>query len=58
METGHHRLSRIDGNNILSPNRALLVAGIIEGYEINIAKIISGKIYDRAISTDTILEFP
>lgn len=54
-----HSLSTINKENILSLDRVTLVAGIIEGYEINVARIISlEEIHDRAIRTDTTLEFP
>lgn len=35
-----HRLSPTMTNNVLSPDRATLVTGIMEGYEIDIAKIL------------------
>lgn len=42
-----HQLSPTNMENMLSPDRFTLVAGIIEGYKIDVAKIISGEIYDR-----------
>lgn len=37
----HHRLSPTYGYNVLSPDKAFLVMGIMEGYEIDIAKLIA-----------------
>lgn len=45
------------GDNILSYDRASLVAGIMEGYEIYISRIIVIEIYDRVLSIDTNLAF-
>lgn len=54
----HHRLSPTNGDNMLSPERATLVIGIIEGYDIDVAKIIARDIRDWAVSTGTTLAFP
>lgn len=43
---------------MLSPDRAAIVIGIIEGDEIDIAKILVREIHDRAASTNTNLAFP
>lgn len=48
-----HPFSPTAKDNILSPNRVALVAGIVEGYDIDIAKIISWEISDKYVSTDT-----
>lgn len=45
------------GDNILSPDRVSLVAGITEGYGFDISNIIVREICDRDISTDTNLAF-
>lgn len=42
-----HRLSPIYGDNMLSLDRAALVAGIIEVYEIDVAKLIVREIHNR-----------
>lgn len=42
---GHNRLSITYGDNVLIPDKAALVMGIMEGYEIDIAKLIERKIY-------------
>lgn len=52
-----HRLSTTKGENMLSHDRAALVAGNMKGYDINIAKIIMRDIYNREVSTVTNLEF-
>lgn len=52
----HYILSPTKGENIIILDRATLVMGIIEGYEIYIGKIIDREIHDRAVSTDTTLD--
>lgn len=42
-----HQLSPTKGDNMLSPERAILFKVIMEGYEIYVAKIIAREIYDR-----------
>ncbi|KAF3671611.1 hypothetical protein FXO37_07944 [Capsicum annuum] len=37
------------GDNVISPNKAALVIGIMKGYEIDIAKILKRETYDRAV---------
>lgn len=54
----HHKLSPIKRDNMLSPDRATLVKGIMDGYEIDITKIIPRYFHDREVSTDTTLAFP
>lgn len=53
----HHHLSPTNRDNLMSPGRASLVVGIIEGCEIDIAKIIAWDIRDQSISTNTDLTF-
>lgn len=45
-------------DNKLSLNRATLVCGIIEGYEIDISKILMREIHNLDVSTNTNLAFP
>lgn len=52
-----YRLSQTTGDNVISPNKAALVIGIMKGYEIDIAKILKRETYDRAVSTNTNLVF-
>lgn len=52
-----YRLSATKGGNILSPDRASLVVGIMEGYEIDEAKLIVRKIHDQVLSIYTTLAF-
>lgn len=47
------------GGNVLSPVHAALMAGLITGYEFDIAQFISWEICDRVVDTDkVILPFP
>lgn len=53
----HYYLSPIKRDNMLSPNRASLVAGIIEGNKIDVVRFIAKEICDRMVSTNTTLTF-
>lgn len=53
VDAGSTQLSPTMGDNVLSLDRAALVLGIIEGCEINVAKILAREDYDRAVSIDT-----
>lgn len=46
----HHRLSPIYGDNVLSPYIDSLVVSIIEGYDIDIAMLITREIHDRVVA--------
>lgn len=52
VELDHHKLCPTYGDNILSPDRATLIAGIIEGYELDVAKWRAKELRDRVMSTD------
>lgn len=43
---------------MLRLDRATLVVGIMEGYEIDVTKILEMEIHGQAMSMDTILAFP
>lgn len=45
-------------DKILSPDRAAMVVGIMDGYTIDIAKILAREIRGLAVSTDANLAFP
>lgn len=53
-----HRLSPINRDNVLSPDRVVLVTGIMEGDEIDVAKIIYREISDLSVRTNISLAFP
>lgn len=53
----HQKLSPTFRDSKLSPDQAFLIAGIIEGYELDVAKIIVRDIHDRPVSTDTNMAF-
>lgn len=53
-----YRLSLTIRDNTLSPDRVALVTRIIEGYDINVAKILSREIHDRVLSTNINLALP
>lgn len=53
----HHRLSPTYWDNVLRSDQTALIASIINGYEMDVAKWIARKIYDRAVSTDIAMEF-
>lgn len=53
-----HRLRLNFLDNIVGPDKATLIACIMSGYEIDIAKWIAHEIRDRATSIDTVLAFP
>lgn len=40
-------------DNVLSLDREALVTGIVEGYDIYVAKILEREIRDQAVSIDT-----
>lgn len=42
----HHRLSTTHGENMLGPDKASLVVGIMVGYEIDVANWIAREIQD------------
>lgn len=52
-----HRLCPINRDNVLSLDHAALVAGIMAGYDIDMAKLIAREIYNQEVSTDIVLAF-
>lgn len=52
-----HRLISTMGDNVLT-DRTVLVAGIMEGYKIDAAKILVKNIHNYVVSTNTNLDFP
>lgn len=46
MKIGSTLIESHEGDNLWSPNRATLVMGIMESYEINVTKILSLKILE------------
>lgn len=52
-----HKLSSTKGDNVSIYDRSTLVADIMEGYEIDVAKIIAKEICDQDVSLDTSLAF-
>lgn len=44
VDVGVSQVGPTKGNNVLSPDRVTLVVGIMEGYEIYIAKIVTREI--------------
>lgn len=52
-----HRLSPMNEDNILSPFQDSMVVGIMEGYEIDLAKLIVREIHNQVVSTNTTLVF-
>lgn len=45
------------GDNVLSPDRASVVVGIMVGYDIDVSKIMDREIRDWVVNTDTTLTF-
>lgn len=45
-------------DNILSPDRVALVVDIMKGYNIDVSEILAREIYNRVVSTNSILDFP
>lgn len=45
-------------NNVVGSDKAVLIAGIMLGYEIDVANWITQEIGDMATSTNTVLAFP
>lgn len=58
MDTVIHQLISIDRENIFSHDKVKFIDGILDGYDIDIAKIITQEINDKAISKDTSFPFP
>lgn len=53
-----HQLSPTKTDYVLSLDRTILVAGIMEGYDIDVDKIIRRDIRNRYVRTDTTIAFP
>lgn len=54
----NHRLNPTYGENSLSPDRASLAAGVMESYDIYVARLIAREIYERAVRIDIAMAFP
>lgn len=46
------------GDNVLSLDRAILVVGIMDGYGIDVARLISREVRNWVVSIYTTLAFP
>lgn len=53
-----HRLCSTTGDNVHNLVRVSLIAGIMEGYDFDVARFISREIQDQVVGTDVILAVP